>query len=249
MDGSQGRWVGLPTNEIQARFVGSSGDEAMAEAAAFLERLKANITLQDAVKALDVGVGWGRLYRLARKDWRDIIGVDVDPDAVALCRRAMPQGRFEIMDGVNLPLETNSRNLAYLYSVFSHLPEAGFVRMIQELARVIVPGGYVGFTTLHARHMERVWLSELEIEESGVRDGLYRSGFHYETWKRRLDNHGYLYAATGGGVEALPPEVYGEAIITPAYLARFLPGSGFHLTYFDGGLKHPQAHIIIRRDV
>lgn len=238
----------MPADEVQARFVGSSGDEAMAEAEAFWSDIQSHLAISETVQGLDVGVGWGRVYRVVSRDVPDLIGVDVDPEAVAMCRKGIPAGRFELIENGRFPLERNSRNFAFLYSVFSHLSEAAFRSTMSELARVIRPGGYVAFTTFHARHLE-VWREQYDAFDEWRLPMLHRAGFDAAGWRRRLDAGDLLFVPTGGGNdEVRPSDAYGETIITPAFLARYLPGSGFNLTYFDGGFRHPQAHVVLRRD-
>jgi SAM-dependent methyltransferase len=116
---------------------------------------------------LDVGCGYGRLpIGLLRVVGPvDYLGVDVHPGSIAWCRRylerAHPSYRFTWIDRENerynpgggaideafrLPAADGSIDLAYLYSVASHLTEAHLVVYLTALRRVLVPGGRVFLT-------------------------------------------------------------------------------------------------------
>jgi cyclopropane fatty-acyl-phospholipid synthase-like methyltransferase len=47
-------------------------------------------------RLLDIGVGWGRIYRVLLRDTPHIVGIDPVPQCVELCRSVLPGGQFEI---------------------------------------------------------------------------------------------------------------------------------------------------------
>ena len=151
------RWCG-PEFKDDAFFLRS----ALAEA----ERLR-EMGCGPGSRVLDVGCGYGRLpiglLRVA--PGAAYLGVDVHRGSIAWCRRylerAHPSFRFVWIDRENarynpgggaidaafrLPAAPGSVDLAYLYSVFSHLPEAHLRVYLGELARVLAPGGRVFLT-------------------------------------------------------------------------------------------------------
>jgi hypothetical protein len=75
----------LPDEAIQAQFVGSCGAEAFAEATTFCAKLRAAARkyvggLRADSRVLDLGVGWGRLYREMPNHVgpESLVGVDND---------------------------------------------------------------------------------------------------------------------------------------------------------------------------
>jgi 2-polyprenyl-3-methyl-5-hydroxy-6-metoxy-1,4-benzoquinol methylase len=140
-----------PSNDIQKKYVGSSGHDAFLEALTFIDKMKENLSenglkINAGIKILDCGVGFGRLYRamLREVDPTSILGVDIDSKAIDMCRKAMPFGNFELI-GKNPPyenLKSESFDLIYLYSVFSHLSEAGFKSMMTEFRRILKKGAF-----------------------------------------------------------------------------------------------------------
>lgn len=132
-------------------------------------RLVAHCGLSTDSALLDVGCGFGRLAigvldRVgAIRDYR---GVDVSAAAVAWCQRHLGRqhasfrftrldvrndrynpGGAEITRGFRLPFGDGTFDIAYAYSVFSHMELGDIERYLSELRRVLRPGGSA-FVTL-----------------------------------------------------------------------------------------------------
>ena len=107
---------------------------------------------------LDFGCGCGRVTRHFASLGPAVHGTDLNPALVAWCRRHLSFGHFEV-NGLGPPLPFDDRQfaLAYALSVFTHLPESLQGAWMQELRRVVRPGGHVIITT-HGRH----YLGELD---------------------------------------------------------------------------------------
>jgi SAM-dependent methyltransferase len=111
---------------------------------------------------LDFGCGVGRIMR----HWNSTRGpawhgTDYNPDLIAWCRKNLPFAEF----GVNTlsgPLSYDAKTFDFIYafSVFTHLKEPLQFHWINELARVLKPGGYLYLTT-HGEH----YVSVLNAEE------------------------------------------------------------------------------------
>lgn len=116
---------------------------------------------------LDFGCGSGRVARhlLRPVEPASYTGVDVDPGAVSWCRRHLPGRWLEIAAAPPTPLPDASVDVAIAVSVFSHLDPASEAAWLDELRRLLAPGGLL----LASTHSERLtWeLPALTPEELG----------------------------------------------------------------------------------
>ena len=117
--------------------------------------------LEGAAPVLDFGCGCGRVLRHLAPLGGGAHGSDLNPKLVAWCRRHLAFGRFET-NGLEPPLafEEGRFGLVYALSVFTHLPEALQDPWMQELRRVLRPGGHLVLSTHGVRY-----LSDLSPEE------------------------------------------------------------------------------------
>lgn len=97
--------------------------------------------------ALDAACGTGRHTSALVARGYQTIGVDQSPEMVELAQQKVPEATFRIGDLENLPLDDRSVDLAVCGLALTHLPDlsAG----INELARVVRPGGRVIISDLH----------------------------------------------------------------------------------------------------
>ncbi|MEA2992999.1 MAG: hypothetical protein QOD40_1919 [Alphaproteobacteria bacterium] len=100
-------------------------------------------------RVLDFGCGCGRLTRYLGLSQRySTIGADVNPDHIAWCFDHLPNV-ISVCNSTRPPLALldGSIDFAYSLSVFSHLPEHAARAWLDDLARVITPGGILVITT------------------------------------------------------------------------------------------------------
>jgi cyclopropane fatty-acyl-phospholipid synthase-like methyltransferase len=201
----------LPPEEFQRAWTGNMGVAAFREAMAFSRLLKSTLaaagySLTSNSRLLEIGVGWGRVYRVLLRETPHIVGIDPVPHCVDLCQSALPGGKFE-----NSPLAPPYRfsndefDVVYLYSVFSHLNESLFFAVLREAARIVRKGGFVVFTTLGP--------SEDILRRCGFPDG----------WKDDASAGRFLYVPTGGGDECMPATAWGWVHLSEPYLRRIMP--------------------------
>lgn len=209
----------MPSESTQAMFVGSTGVDAFLHAARFWQRAKDALSsvgqpLSPSTRVLDVGVGWGRLYRWALRDLEpsQITGVDVDPSALEICREAMPYGDFQLVSP-NGPCP-EGYDLAILYSVFSHTSENATRTMLDAMRSALVPGGLIALTTLRPAHVD-VWASQ--VDHPTFSKCLSRAKFDHARWSEASKADGYLYVPTSGGDETRPDDMYGEAVVSKGW--------------------------------
>jgi ubiquinone/menaquinone biosynthesis C-methylase UbiE len=113
-----------------------------AQADALAARVRGLLHLTGAERALDVGTGAGALAFAFAPHAREVVGVDVVPELLALGRRRAPANVDLVeADGTALPFETASFDLVGSMRVLHHCrrPEL----MLAEISRVAKPGATV----------------------------------------------------------------------------------------------------------
>ncbi len=110
---------------------------------------RAGVDIAKLRTVLDFGCGAGRVMR----HWVDLrrpalYGSDQNPELIRWCRENVGFARFVVNepDG-RLEFDSGSFDLVYAFSVFTHLTEAQHAHWIEELVRVLRPGGYLYLTT------------------------------------------------------------------------------------------------------
>jgi SAM-dependent methyltransferase len=111
---------------------------------------------------LDFGCGCGRIVR----HWRDlsstrIAGTDYNPQLIAWCRENLPFARLDT-NGLEPPLRYPDASFDFVsaYSVFTHLTRDLQRRWIDELTRVLAPGGHLLVTTQGPSYAHLLSLAE-----------------------------------------------------------------------------------------
>src|SRR5262249_21226934 len=101
---------------------------------------------------LDFGCGCGRLARYVAElpEIGNLCGVDVDADLVALAAPALPaSGRFAtIPPAPPLASADAAFDVVYAISIFTHYTEEEQLAWLDELARILRPGGLLIATTI-----------------------------------------------------------------------------------------------------
>jgi SAM-dependent methyltransferase len=119
-------------------------------------------------KVLDIGVGGGRTAGLLLAETQDYVGIDYTPAMVAACRMRFPGKRFEIADARDLgDFATGEFQLVvFSYNGLDSVDEEDRKRVLDEVARVLVPGGAFFFSTFNrlGPGFERNCLTMREID-------------------------------------------------------------------------------------
>lgn len=125
------------------------------------------LDLATAGPILDFGCGCGRVTRHFSADGVEVHGSDVNPSLVAWCRTHLGPGYVTNGSGPPLPCADGQFGFVYAFSVFTHLLEPLQHAWMDELRRVLRPGGHLLLTT-HGEH----YLGELSPDEQRqFRDG------------------------------------------------------------------------------
>ena len=117
---------------------------------------------------LDFGCGCGRVVRHWKGMPARIEGCDVNRRLVRWCRRNLLFARFSV-NGPRppLPYADGSFDLAYALSVFTHLPEGLQRSWMDELRRVIAPGGHLVFSVHGERYRAELSAAEAARFDAG----------------------------------------------------------------------------------
>lgn len=105
----------------------------------------------------DWGCGCGRVLRhfpALGIGGLKLHGADYNPDLIQWCKQNLPFGEFQV-NGLEPPLDYPDRAFDFVYaiSVFTHLTEPLQFRWLDEMARVIKPGGHLLFTVHGAAYL------------------------------------------------------------------------------------------------
>lgn len=165
-----------------------------------LERALAKVgrTIDSFRNILDFGCGCGRTIRNFEKNAvSSFSGTDIDSAAIDYCRR-----RFDAMEfSVNQPLpplkySSNTFDLVYSISVFTHIDEEYQFLWLAELKRIVKPGGLVllsvhgsqSWKTLPAEYVAAIrtkgFLYVSENIWKGIFPAWYQTAFHSEEYVR-----------------------------------------------------------------
>ncbi|MEO3768893.1 methyltransferase domain-containing protein [Micromonospora sp. B9E7] len=88
---------------------------------------------------VDVGCGGGRAVAELAERGAHAVGVDLDPEMIAVARERWPAGVFQVGDACALPLETGSASHYRADKVLHVLEDPA--RAVAEARRVLAPGG------------------------------------------------------------------------------------------------------------
>jgi SAM-dependent methyltransferase len=145
---------GIADEETQKMFTGKTGDRTLWEGFYYyrlfkehFEKYKGNIS---SAKILDFGCGWGRIIRYFIKDIpaSNLWGCDPTSEMITLCNEQNKWANFETINpDPPTPFEENSFDMIYSFSVFSHLSEDFHYKVLQEIKRILKPGGIYMTTT------------------------------------------------------------------------------------------------------
>jgi trans-aconitate methyltransferase len=145
---------GVPDPALQAAWNGVSGAALAAQGAAFYRRLRERYAQHGAVplgeaRVLDFGCGWGRLTRMLARDVAPgrLYGVDPTQAILDTCRAHGVPAALARSDFLpeRLPFD-GPFDLAFAFSVFTHLSEPAHRRALDALHAGMAPGGILVVT-------------------------------------------------------------------------------------------------------
>jgi SAM-dependent methyltransferase len=183
----------LPPPKLRFAVAGSSDREAFASVGALAAR-EINEALARALgrpvvgAALDFGCGCGRIAQPLVRLWPNVRlhGVDVDSRAIAWCQSHL-SGDYRVLNAVDrLPFVSETFDVVYAISVFTHMNEREQFAWLREAHRVLRQNGLLVATT----HSPDLAYARPDLS-SQARDTLSAKGFGFAGGPRFNDNSAF----------------------------------------------------------
>lgn len=132
----------VKTIEDSLQFSGKEHDFFTQLKAGFLKNIiKKNLPEIRELRLLDIGCGHGLIHRHLKDVNLDIVGVEVADEVLQLAKQSNPDVSYFSHDGKTLPFESQQFDVAITICVMHHVPPLEWLRFLQEMKRVIKPGG------------------------------------------------------------------------------------------------------------
>jgi len=222
----------MPHPSLQELWNGASGARLAAQGLAFYRRLRERagaaspVPLADA-RVLDFGCGWGRLTRFLARDVAPgrLYGCDPVASILDTCRATRVPARLAQSDFVpeRLPFD-EPFDIAYAFSVFTHLSEATHQRCLAALHAGMAPGGVLVLTIRPPEYLRFCAALRPQLADLGPDPAAALREPRYLFAPHAAEPGHPQYA--GGAM------TYGETVITPAYVReRWAPA--FELLHSD----------------
>jgi SAM-dependent methyltransferase len=246
----------FPPDEVQLNVNGAANAVALQGASDFYRYIKEQCARYDravdnASALLDFGVGWGRIIRFFLKDVEPagLHGVDVSVQFLELCRDLGIPGTLSLIDPVgSLPYADNFFDLVYAYSVFTHLPERVADIWLNEISRVLRPGGLLVATVQPPRFLQFCASITPDMAASNKWHRTLQASFLARPSPfQELERLGIVYLSDRQQND--PRNVYGNTVVSPDYVqehwARFLTIR----SYLDDEQRFAQGIVVAQRGI
>jgi SAM-dependent methyltransferase len=105
-------------------------------------------------KILDIAIGGGRTTKYLLEISRDYTGIDYTPEFVEVARRKFPSARIICCDARDLsPFNDETFDFVmFSFNSIDYVPHEDRLRALQEIRRVLKPGGVFLFSTHNREH-------------------------------------------------------------------------------------------------
>jgi SAM-dependent methyltransferase len=195
----------------------------------------------DNPKILDFGCGCGRMTRYLP----GAFGCDINPDLVNWCQKNL----HDVNTMLNrtkppLPYEDKTFDIIYSLSIFSHLPEHLSVLWLQDLLRILKPGGLLILTT-HGIAALKI------IRESQIHQDLFQmNSDDANSILETIEKESFVFRAYPKNVLEIANvgDEYGNTFISAIYIKKMWDNDFFHLeSFLPGGLRNWQDIVVLKR--
>jgi SAM-dependent methyltransferase len=163
----------------------------------FMGAVSRHESMSTMKRMLDWGCGCGRVtvHFMAIKDGPEVFGCDIDPLAIDWCNTHLDRGAFAVLRTLPpAPYPDAHFDLIVSFSVFTHLARNVQHAWLQEMHRLLTPGGLFLATTsgeFAFSFVKRV--VEVDFPESGIEDsfldtaldGIAPKGYYRATYQAK----------------------------------------------------------------
>jgi ubiquinone/menaquinone biosynthesis C-methylase UbiE len=177
-----------------------SGKKGMDTVFEMLERSK--IEPSKILRMLDFGCGCGRVVRHFKgKLNAEIYGTDFNGFAINWCQKNLNFAHFDVNKlAPPMRYKDSTFDLIYAFSVFTHMTEGLQISWMQEMRRVLNPGGYLLVTLQGDSYLKNLSKQEQNEYQKGhmivvqqqLEGSNYCSAFHPEKYTRLTFAKGFL---------------------------------------------------------
>jgi SAM-dependent methyltransferase len=208
----------------------------------FLNALSGRVDLSTCPRMLDWGCGSGRLSRLflASRPGPEVFGCDIDAESVEWSRQNLAGGQFSHTGFLPpLPYPDGFFPLAIAYSVFTHLKRETQLAWLEEMRRIIAPGGIL-LASVHG-----------PLAASCAFPGPARSRWERLLGRRKFPSvlsDGFFDAGEDPALDGIAPAGYYRGVFqTPEWTRREWARSFRVLEILEGGMNRHQDLVILER--
>ena len=219
----------------------------MVDAAYFLRLFAHHGGMQQGSAIFDFGCGCGRLTRyLGVTDYIRTFASDINPGLVEWCRANLSTVDTRLNgEKPPLPFDGAAFDCCYSLSIFTHLPEDLVKLWLDEIARVVRPGGLFAFTTHgeltleiiggSAQHQDMFRVTPARAVQ--IADEISGGGYVY------LPYEGDQLSFANAGSD------YGNTFVGETRIRRWSDESGQweFIDFRAGGLRGWQDIVVLRR--
>lgn len=211
--------------------------------ACFLSALSGRVDLATCPRMLDWGCGSGRLSRLflASRPGPEVFGCDVDAESVEWSRQNLAGGQFQHTGFLPpLPYPDGFFPLVIAYSVFTHLKRETQLAWLEEMGRILAPGGLL-LASVHGPLAASCAFPAPEPSR----------------WARRFGRRplpavlgdGFFDAGEDPALDGIAPTGYYRGVFqTPEWTRREWARSFRVLEVLEGGMNRHQDLVVLQRE-
>ncbi|MBN8994592.1 MAG: class I SAM-dependent methyltransferase [Rhizobiales bacterium] len=159
-------------------------------------------------KVLDIGIGAGRTCAPLSSMFGSYIGIDYSSELVAVARERNPGLDLRVMDGRALAFGEEFDAVVFSWNGIDSVDFESRLKILQEMQRVLKPGGYILYSTHNLHHdrveplMTRFWVRELFTSWKRTRFVAFRA-LNYRRRSRDDENGIYFVNDLGIGFRLL----------------------------------------------
>ncbi|MES2985230.1 MAG: class I SAM-dependent methyltransferase [Pseudomonadota bacterium] len=165
-------------------FAGQGLDFYTQVKADFLKEIAQKYFPSQRVELLDVGCGHGLIHR--KLDGFSISATDIAGEVLKLAQQENPSVTYLPYDGTALPFESGRFDMSLAICVMHHVPPAAWVAFLQEMKRVLKPGGMA----IIIEHNPLNPMTCHVVKNSPLDEGV--TLLHARTLKKRMREAGFV---------------------------------------------------------